>query len=223
MPVVAPSTKELIVLAGERLFAQHGIDGVSMREIGAAAGNGNKSAVQYHFGSKDQLIQAIFEYRLPRLHERRTLLIREREPDSLRVWVECQVRAVLQQSELDGSHYMSFVAMLDEHGRRDLFSRMAPEFRRAANEMHEHLAAFLPHVPVPLRSRRIAAAMALIVHVAARRERARAGGRPVLPFAVEVAELVDGMVGFLEASVSPDARRAAGDADPAAVAWSSLL
>jgi AcrR family transcriptional regulator len=223
MPVLAPSTKELIVLAGERLFAQHGIDGVSMREIGAAAGSGNKSAVQYHFGSKEQLAQAIFEHRLPRLHERRLLLIREREPDDLRGWVDCQVRAVLQQAELDGSHYLSFVAMLDEQGRHDVFARMAPEFRRAANELHERLASFLPKVPEPLRSRRIGTAMALIVHVAARRERARAASRAALPFAVEVADLVDGMVGYLSAPVSPEARRAVDEADPAAVAWSFPL
>ena len=44
-----------------------------------AVGSGNNSAVLYHFGSKDKLVQAIFEYRLPRLRERRQL-IAEREP-----------------------------------------------------------------------------------------------------------------------------------------------
>jgi AcrR family transcriptional regulator len=53
--------KEQIVLAAERLFAERGLDGVSLREIGAAVGNANNSAVQYHFGSKDQLVRAIFE------------------------------------------------------------------------------------------------------------------------------------------------------------------
>ena len=48
-----------------------GLLGVSLRQIGAAAGNGNNSAVQYHFGTKDRLVQAVFEYRLPRLRERR--------------------------------------------------------------------------------------------------------------------------------------------------------
>ena len=67
MTLIAPSTKEQIVLAAERLFAEHGIDGVSLRQIGVAAGNGNNSAVQYHFGTKDRLVQAVFEYRLPRL------------------------------------------------------------------------------------------------------------------------------------------------------------
>ena len=64
MPPAAKSTKEEIVLAGERLIADHGVDGVSMRQIGAAIGSGNNSAVLYHFGSKEKLVEAIFEYRL---------------------------------------------------------------------------------------------------------------------------------------------------------------
>ena len=85
---LAPSSKEQIVLTAERLFAEHGIDGISLRQIGQAAGNANNSAVQYHFGTKDNLIQAIFEYRLPYLTRRRELLVAERRPASLRSWLE---------------------------------------------------------------------------------------------------------------------------------------
>ena len=70
MKLVSASAKEQIILAAERLFAERGPD-VSMREISAAAGSRNHTAVQYHFGSKEQLIRAIFEYRNPRLEDRR--------------------------------------------------------------------------------------------------------------------------------------------------------
>ena len=40
----------------QRLFAQHGIDGVTVADIVAAAGQRNKASLQYHFGSKDELI-----------------------------------------------------------------------------------------------------------------------------------------------------------------------
>lgn len=223
MPVVAPSTQEQIVRAAERLFALHGIEGVSLRQIGAAAGNGNNSAVQYHFGSKEQLIQAIFEYRLPRLHERRMLLIAERRPDDLRSWAECQLRAVMEQSEQPGSHYLSFVAMLQQYGRRDVFERMPEQIRDSARAFHQRLAAFLARIPEPLRGHRIARAMAFIVYAAADRERARANGQPVLPFAVEVTDLLDGITGFLEAPVSPAALAALGDADPASLSWPMFL
>ena len=88
MPVAAQSTKEQILLAAERMIADHGVDGVSMRQIGTAVGSGNNSAVLYHFGSKDNLVTAIFEYRLPGLRERRAELIAERAPSDLRGWLE---------------------------------------------------------------------------------------------------------------------------------------
>jgi AcrR family transcriptional regulator len=219
MPVVAPSTQEQIVRAAERLFARHGIEGVSLRQIGAAAGNGNNSAVQYHFGSKDQLIQAIFEDRLPRLHERRKLLIAERRPNDLRSWVECQLRAVMEQSEQPGSHYVSFVAMLRQCGRYDVFERLPAEIRDSTRAFHERLSTLLPHIAKPLRTHRITRAMAFIVDAAADRERARASGQHVLPFAVDVADLLDGMVGFLEAPVSASARAALDDTDAASLTW----
>ena len=43
----------------ERLFAERGVDGVSLSEINRAAEQGNNSALHYHFGSKDGLVSAI--------------------------------------------------------------------------------------------------------------------------------------------------------------------
>ena|SRR5436190_5853215 len=217
MTLIAPSTKEQIVLAAERLFAEHGIDGVSLRQIGAAAGNGNNSAVQYHFGSKDRLVQAVFEHRLPRMRERRELLIAEHRPDDLRSWVACLVRWMLEQSELDGSYFQSFVAMLHQYGRREAFTLVADDFLAAMRDDHEQLATYLGHIVEPLRAHRITQARVLIVHAAADRERARATGQVVLPFAVALADLVDAMVGFLEAPVSAASRDALERAHPTSV------
>ena len=44
-----------------RLFAQQGVEAVSLRTINTEAGSKNKSAVQYHFGSKLGILEAIFE------------------------------------------------------------------------------------------------------------------------------------------------------------------
>jgi AcrR family transcriptional regulator len=66
----APGARAIIV-ASERLFGQHGLDGVSLRQIVAAAGQGNSSAVQHHFGSKRGLIQAVYEMRTPRIEAAR--------------------------------------------------------------------------------------------------------------------------------------------------------
>ena len=51
-------TVQAIIEAAERLFAKHGIDGVSMRQISQEAGSGNHFSVQYHFGDKKALAEA---------------------------------------------------------------------------------------------------------------------------------------------------------------------
>ncbi|HKY65546.1 MAG TPA: helix-turn-helix domain-containing protein [Acidimicrobiales bacterium] len=56
---VQTDTRRAIIGAAERLFAVHGIDGVSLREINRSAGQSNTGAVQYHFGTRDGLVLAL--------------------------------------------------------------------------------------------------------------------------------------------------------------------
>lgn len=59
------STAQLALMqAAESLFASNSIGAVSDREIARLAGQKNNSAVQYHFSSRDGLIQALLDYRL---------------------------------------------------------------------------------------------------------------------------------------------------------------
>lgn len=60
-----------MILVGEALFASNGIDGVSLRQVAAAAGQKNHNAVQYHFGTRDGLVQAIFDYRMAQMDRHR--------------------------------------------------------------------------------------------------------------------------------------------------------
>jgi len=201
------STKEQIVLAAERLFAERGYEGVSLREIGAAAGSGNNSAVQYHFGSKERLVVAIFENRLTYIDDRRAILIAQLEPRDIRAWVECYVLPLLEQGEIDGSHYMSFIAAV-EH-QVGLFENLPERFGTRTQTFHDAVGALMTQVPEPLRSHRILQVVRLSVHAASARERAKAQGLEVLPFAVHVADLLDGWAGFLQAPASADALAAA--------------
>jgi AcrR family transcriptional regulator len=207
MPAAARSTKEQILLTAERMMADHGVDGVSMRQIGTAVGSGNNSAVLYHFGSKDKLVEAIFEHRLPGLRARRAQLIAERAPSDLRGWIECQILAVLEQSDVAGSHYLSFVASLSQHGG-EAFRHLPKRFARGQREFEERVRACLTELEEPLRTHRFGQYMDMTVHTAANRERARARRRPVLPLALEVTNLVDCMVGFLTAPVSRESEAA---------------
>ena len=52
-------TRTRILDAAEELFMQHGFEGTSMRQLTAKA-RANLAAVNYHFGSKDGLFEAVF-------------------------------------------------------------------------------------------------------------------------------------------------------------------
>jgi AcrR family transcriptional regulator len=60
----ATETREKLLRAAEHLFARHGLD-VPIREIHALAGQKNASAIQYHYGSKEELVQAIIDRHAP--------------------------------------------------------------------------------------------------------------------------------------------------------------
>src|SRR5690606_7728768 len=53
-------SKSRIMAAAVELFASKGVDKVSLRELTAQA-NVNIAAVNYHFGSKESLVEAVFE------------------------------------------------------------------------------------------------------------------------------------------------------------------
>ena len=209
------------MLAAERLFADRGPD-VSLRDIGSAAGNGNNSAVQYHFGSKVRLVRAIFEYRMPRIHARRAMLIAERQPDDVYGWVDCEVRSILEQGELEGSHYLGFVAMLRQHGRRGRVRQPAAGVPRDDPRLPR------PALGLPLRHPRAAAHPPDLAgdvpgrHGGRGSRTSRARDDAMLPFAVEVGDLIDATVGFLTARVSTRTMALLGDAPPD-VGWIRFL
>lgn len=59
--VDAAETRQKLIAAGLELFAERGIDGVRSNEITRKAGASNTSAIQYHFGDKDGLVDAILD------------------------------------------------------------------------------------------------------------------------------------------------------------------
>jgi AcrR family transcriptional regulator len=71
-------TRERILDAAEHLFMAHGFDGASMRQITREAAV-NLAAVNYHFGSKEALMQEVFRRRLDWLNEERMRVLDEME------------------------------------------------------------------------------------------------------------------------------------------------
>ena len=54
-------TRRRFIKAAQKLYAERSIDSVSLNEITVAAGQKNRNALQYHFGNKEGLIQAILD------------------------------------------------------------------------------------------------------------------------------------------------------------------
>lgn len=59
------STRDKLLDAAARLFAERGIDNVSIREIVRTAGQHNASAVHYHFGSRGEVLRAVLARHVP--------------------------------------------------------------------------------------------------------------------------------------------------------------
>lgn len=68
-------TRARIIAAAERAFAEDGLDKASLTQINAAAGQKNKSALQYHFRGKDGLLRAIAEKHRGSIEEERRRLL----------------------------------------------------------------------------------------------------------------------------------------------------
>lgn len=108
-------TRERLLLTAERLFGERGLNGVSLREIVRAAGQRNASALHYHFGSREGLIEAIFKKRMLTIDQRRMEMLDQIEADGrtddLRAIAETIVwpLAELMSREEDGAHYVRFL------------------------------------------------------------------------------------------------------------------
>ena len=74
-------TRTRILDAAEELFMQHGFEGASMRMLTAKAGV-NLAAVNYHFGSKHALIEAVFRRRLDPMNVARIAALDRLEVDA---------------------------------------------------------------------------------------------------------------------------------------------
>jgi AcrR family transcriptional regulator len=198
------STVDRLIEVGERLFAMHGLDGVSLRQIAVESGTSNNSAVRYHFGSKDALIAAIVEYRLPHIIHRRELLAARSDPEDLRSVLEAHLLPTVDMAESADNHYLMFIEQLQRYGRGadHPFLRVSAPLRNSHNKFLRTAGNLLPHLPHALRAERTGAVAALCLHASADRQRALHFGAPRRSYALHVNDLFDGLVGYLSAAAS---------------------
>ena len=209
-------TREALILAGERLFGEQGIDGVSLRQINTAAGQKNSSAAHYHFGSKDALLQAVFEYRLSRVNTRRMKMLEQLSADGrekdVRAIVETIVYPIVEEihESEGGSHYIRFLAQMAGHPQISLASLWSSKFAESLATVIQLLKNALPGVPERLLGQRFGLMWEQTIHALADREKLSKSGADNEEFAGSIAlplfvsNLVDTVAGGLAANVSPE-------------------
>jgi AcrR family transcriptional regulator len=111
-------TAEQLLMAAEKLLAEKGLGAVSTREIAREAGQKNHSAINYHFGSRAALIEAILDYRMTPLntnrHRRIEKLRAQGREDDLRGLLEVIVEPFAEELLLppEQSYYLQLLAQL---------------------------------------------------------------------------------------------------------------
>lgn len=209
-------TREALILAGEQLFGEQGIDGVSLRQINTAAGQRNSSAAHYHFGSKDKLVAAVYEYRMERVNQRRLKMLAalraDKREDDVRAIVSAIVQPIVEEiRESDGgSHYIRFMAQLIGHPRVSLLDLWNSRFGEGLSQVITLLRAALPEVPPRIIGQRFGLMWEQVIHALADRERLSAGEHPADMIEPElfVSNLIDTVAGGLTAPVSATTRAA---------------
>jgi AcrR family transcriptional regulator len=146
--------RERILDAAERLFAQRGFHGVSLRDITDAAGV-DVALVGYHFGSKRELFAAVFERRAEVLNrERLQMLARVRRAArpgaaSLEAIVNAFTQPLLERSARGGPGWKSYFALIAAVNNSPEFGPvlMTRHFDPVAEEFVAALREALPACP----------------------------------------------------------------------------
>lgn len=199
-------TKAALIRAAERLFAEKGLGGVSVRDITLAAGARNQSALHYHFGGMDELIREVFASRFRNIEEQRMKRLAEIDEAGhardihalMRAGIAPLLEACLEE---DGRLYAQFTVQLMTDPRFDVATLVkdvgATSVTGIGTRVAETLKA-LPDKTLSTRLRRVFMISVLIMADYARRVEAGIAS----PVEAAIDEATETLVGFLLANHS---------------------
>jgi AcrR family transcriptional regulator len=198
---VTSITRLRLLETAERLFAERGIEAVTLREIQVGAGQGNASVIAYHFGSKTGLVRAISEHRRVTIEADREELLRlmkengaTADPVAL-VWL---IVKPLVNSVRSNRYFVPFLARLTEEADLDQYwpEQLDTPFSTAAIQDLIH-KAFAPR-PLSVNRRRYFQMFNSVVHLLA--DHARRYGDVTDD---QLTTYVEGWVAMLTAPAAP--------------------
>ena len=193
-------------MAAEKLFAERGIDDVSMREIGREAGQRNNSALVYHFGSKQEVIYQVVRVRMTSTDNKRGALVDEIEAANRQHDVRALAEAIvwpLAQHLVSGqtTSYIRMLAAAQIHPDLDLVAATRDLGGNGFRRVLAHLRTQLPYVPETILRQRFLAVVSFVMFSLADYERIKSrAGRLDLERAIQ--NLIDMVAGALSAEVS---------------------
>jgi AcrR family transcriptional regulator len=181
------------------------VHAASLLEITRQAGQRNRGAVHYHFGSRTGMLVAVLEQHVELLssRERELLAYARTRPDSdLASAVEALVRPAVELAELGGQGraYLMILAELVEENPETMDHEVVEALERIGGyDAYALLERRIPPMPDEIRSERLSLVTAFILRAIADRGRAgeRPSSRPQLelePFAANLVAMVGGML-----------------------------
>ncbi len=173
----AEQTRERLVEAATEVFAEEGVFAASLVEITRRAGQRNRGAVHYHFGSRESLLVAVLRQHVPFLAAREGELLaaaRTTPADDLGSVLEAIVRPAVELAETgpSGRQYLVIVGQLVEEFER-LDEAVAAELNATGGyAVYELLAQRMAPVDDALHNERLALITGFILRSVADRARA---------------------------------------------------
>jgi AcrR family transcriptional regulator len=143
------TTRERILTAAEQLFAESGVATTSLRTITSLA-RVNLAAVNYHFGSKEALIEAVYARRLGPLNKARLANLsaaEQRGPASVEAIVTAFVAPIVELGRGDpkeGLVFMRLLAQTYSEASQYFHKLFAAEYEDVLARYRSALAAALP-------------------------------------------------------------------------------
>jgi AcrR family transcriptional regulator len=200
MPLDASTTRNKLVDEAARAFAAHGVYGASLIDITRRAGQRNRGALHYHFGSRAGVLCAVLDRHVDFLARREGELLQialAAPDDDVNSVVEAIVRPAteLAESGWRGRCFLVILAELVEEDPAGLDPGVANALARTGGyEVYALLATRMADVNEEVRAERFALATGFILRAVADRARVlgRRGrrGRPQLEQEMFVANLV---------------------------------
>jgi AcrR family transcriptional regulator len=205
----AEDTRQRLIEAATREFAEHGVHAASLLEVTRQAGQRNRGAVHYHFGSREGMLVAVIEQQVDFLAERERELLaiaRERPDDDLESVVLAFVRPAVELADIgwQGRCYLQILADLVEDDpdklHPDVVAALEPTGGWDALEL---LRQRTPAMPEHVREERLSLVVGFILRTVGdrARNRERSIARPQLETQEFIANLVAMVIGMLTAPV----------------------